>query len=222
MEAIQQSASGGKLDIVIAIFLSLLMHGVMLLVLFFPFGEIRGNMGAITAAERLSHAEEYIFKDLQGLVNTYHSQAKQFAANLPREEKDAWTLQNMPKNVAKALKAAGLKVSEVKAWPSANEPPETDSPEKTAPEKRYTIGVKLGSAGQRAFNDILVVSHAVGYATLKSDFWTDNLEITVTEKDATDKAQFIVPTMDCRLLYRNKLSPQEFLMGASVRRGISS
>jgi len=220
MRSVEHSG-GGKKDVSIAIFLSLLFHGVVLLVLFHPTGGIRGSTGTITAAERLSHVEEYIFKDLQGLVNRYHSQAIQLAASLQDEEKEAWTLEKMPDRLAKAVKAAGVQVSKVQIWPSRNAQAETGSPQETPPQERHTIAVRLESEGRHVFNDILAISHAVGYSTLNSDFFTDNLEVTVSETEGTETVQFIVPTMDCRLLYRNKLSPQEFLMGASVRRGVS-
>jgi len=234
MESVEHSGGGGKKDIVFAAFLSLLMHGALLAILFYPIGQSRGTMGPITAAERLSHAEEYIFKDLQGLVSTYRSQAEKLAPHLESETKEAWALQNMPASLTKVLKAAGVEVTEVKSWPSSNnkaqkEPAaekgpatEKDSAAEKPEEIRYTIGVKLDSQGWRVFNDVLAVAHALGHATLYSDFWSDNVEIRVTEKAAVEIVQIIMPTMDCRLLYRNKLSPQEFLMGASVRRGVSS
>jgi len=222
MEFIEYSRGGGKKDVVIAVFLSLFFHAVILLIIFQPSGRIRGNTGPITAAERLSHVEEYVFKDLQGLLSTYQNQATQIAGVLVNEKKDAWSMAAMPESLVATVKTAGVQVLGVQVWPTQTNQTDTDpAAAKTPPKERYTIAVRLQPAGPRVFNDILAISYAVGHATLSSDFSTDNLEITVDEPGGTERVQFIVPTMDCRLLYRNKVSPQEFLMGGSVRRGIS-
>lgn len=196
-------------DIAIPLLFSLFIHFVFIYIIFFPGGG-SNNMKShqLSVSDKLDSADAFILEEVNRTRERVTRKISEINALKREEFKGRWTLENMTERIEKALKRIGIDIKENRVVPSMFE--EKD---------RYSILVRLVTTPRLVFEDILLISYVVGEGTLRSNFTTDYLVLSIKGKNGGEPRDFIVTTMDCRLLYAKKLSAQQFISQAKISEG---
>jgi hypothetical protein len=127
---------------------------------------------------------------------------EQIAAEAP---KNSWRTKNMGETFAGAAAALGVPVNKVEVFNSLDATHSRQG--------RMDILVDLNWEIGRDANDFHVLAFLAGEGTLKSDFSSHRLWVTVQGKDG--KGRVAIETMDCRYYRNGKLSDSDLLYRAT-------
>ena len=194
-------------DIILPIIISLVAHGLILYLVLAGVGHPPGQDGRLSAGKKLAMAEDFIMGQSNLLRSRLAERLKRIKSSPTDIDKMDWTVDSMPVKIASAANRANLKLLEAKLT-------EIEADEG---QKRYHIFLKIMSDAENVFDDILLASYMVGDGTLHSKFRTEELTISLEDSDAPGSVMFRTYTSDTRRLYLNRISPQEFILQASVQ-----
>lgn len=203
--------TGNINNVLIPLFLSLSFHFVFLYFIFLPGnGNNHVKSNQVSVADKLDSADTFILEEIQRSKERIMRKIGEI--NLLRQEefKGRWTKTNMPERIQKAFQRIGRDIVEVKITPSLF---------KKGSSNQFSVLVRLMTTPRLVFEDLILLSYIAGDGTLRSDFKTDYLLLAVKEKGRTGSRDFIVTTMDCRLLYAKKLSAQQLVTQATIEDG---
>ena len=195
---------GGFAFILTGIVFSIALHGAILGYFFSPartptVEEAEEVSAPLTVADRLASADSAILEGSANLLERVKRKRQELFAIIKETAKPRWTVARMPRMYVRASERVGIDLVRTAVVPSNGQ------------DKVYTITMELVTTPERVFEDILTLAHWVGVGTAQSKFASDNLIITIREKNKGPAGRLIVSTRDCRLLSAGKLSPGNFI-----------
>jgi hypothetical protein len=196
-------------DIFLPLFFSIFIHFFFLYLVFYPGnGKNHLRTSQVSVNDKLDAAETFVSEEIQ--KSRERIMRKIGEVNVLKREafSEKWTKNNMPARMKKVFERIDRNLSDVEVTPSLFKKKD-----------EFSILVKVITTPRLVFEDIILLSYIVGDGTLHSDFNTDYLLLALKEKGSAGSRDFIVTTMDCRLLYAKKLSAQQFIRQATIEEG---
>ena len=196
-------------DILLPLFFSVFVHFFFLYLVFYPGnGKNHLRTSQVSVNDKLDSAETFVSEEIQ--KSRERIMRKIGEINVLKREafSEKWTKDNMPARIKKAFNRIGRNVSDAEVTPSLFKKKD-----------EFSVLIRLTTTPRQVFEDIILLSYIVGDGTLHSDFNSDYLLLALKEKGSAGSRDFIVTTMDCRLLYAKKLSAQQFIRQATIEEG---
>jgi hypothetical protein len=190
--------------IVVGLLFSLALHGALLGYFFLPYRtatleESQEVAPPLTVSDRLAAADSAILEGSAVLIERVKRKRQEMFAIVKETPEPSWTLAGMPRMFVRAAERVKIDLKSTSVVP--------------ANDKRnvYSITMEVTTTPERVFEDLLTLGHWVGIGTARSKFASENLLITVHEKNRGPAGRFVIPTRDCRLLSAGKLSAENFI-----------
>ncbi len=196
-----------KRDIVVPLIISVVVHGLIIYFIFAGGPNVPGQNGKLYAGKKLTMAEDFVVGQSNLLLGRLSDRLSKIRNSSKGDAALEWSLDSMPVKITSASKVAGLKLVKIKLAKLG----------KKNGEDSYDVNMRVYSTSGRVFDDILLLSHMVGDATLHSKFTTDKLVIYVKDKKASGATRFSVSTREARRFYLRRITPNEFLIDAAVQ-----
>jgi HAMP domain-containing protein len=195
-----------KSDIILPIIISVVAHGLIIYLIFSGSGQLSGHDSKIDIGKKLAMAEDFLTGQSNALMMRLSSRLSRIRSAPQEVDSMEWTMESMPVKIISAAKRADLDLAGIKIIKAkSNESEDT-----------YDVVLRIYSSAGKVFDDILFASHMVGDGTLHSKFKTDKMLIYVKDKKSSGTALFSAYTRETRRFYLNRISPQEFLLSATV------
>jgi len=199
-------------DIALPLFFSLFLHFIIIYFIFLA-GSGKNNLSSyqVSVNDKLDSADTFILEEIQRSKERITRKISEVRALKREAFSGKWTTKNMPERIKKASQRIGIDIVETQVSPSLFEGGHSSS--------EFSILIKLITSPRLVFEDIILISYLVGDGTIHSDFKTDYFLLAIKEKGRKESRDFIITTMDCRLLYARKLSAQQFISQAKIEEG---
>jgi len=196
-----------KGDIILPIIISVVAHGFIIYLIFSGGGQLSGHDSKIDVGKKLAMAEDFLTGQSNALMMRLSGRLSRLRSAPQEVDSMEWTMESMPVKIVSAARRADLNLEGIEMLKAeGNEPEET-----------YDVVLRIYSSAGKVFDDILFASHMVGDGTLHSKFKTDKMLIYVKDKKTPGAALFSAYTRETRRFYLSRISPQEFLLGATVQ-----
>lgn len=151
----------------------------------------------LTVADKLAAADSAILEGSAAMLERVKRKKQEMYAIIKETPEPRWTLARMPRMYVMAAERVKIDLKSTAVVPSNG--------------KVYSITMEVTTTPERVFEDLLTLAQWVGIGTAQSEFFSDNLLITVNEKGRGPAGRFVISTRDCRLLLAGKLSAENFI-----------